>query len=241
MSIADLSAVPRDAALERALITLQAASGALFALFLLVHLFNQMLGVAGPATYDGAQAQLRAVYQSPAVELLVVAAALVVHVAASAWRIARRRRRGRPAPRATRHRLQRWSAVVLLVFTLGHVVATRGASLILGVLPGFDAIAFTMIWIPGYFIPYYFVFAVAGLYHAIHGLALALPRVGVRVTVPARAVYLACAAGAVALALGVAGFAGAFDGGVRERALAGRYAGVLIELGLADRAALADE
>lgn len=237
MSTAELP-VSHDAALERALVKVQAASGALFALFLLAHLFNQMVAAAGPAAYDGVQAQLRAVYHSPVVELVLVAAALAVHVAVSVWRMVRRRRSGRAASPATRHRLQRWSAVVLLVFTLGHVVATRGASLIFGVFPGFDAIALTMIWTPAYFIPYYLVFSIAGLYHALHGLALALPRVGVRVKMPLRGVYVAWGAGAVALALGVAGFAGAFHD-VHERATSGRYAELLTELGVADRAEFA--
>jgi succinate dehydrogenase/fumarate reductase cytochrome b subunit len=241
MSTDDPSAVSRDAALERALVKIQAASGALFAVFLLLHLGNQVVAAAGPAAYDGVQGQLRAVYHAPAFELVAVGAALVVHVVVSVWRMVRRRRSGRPAAAATRHRLQRWSAVVLLLFTFGHAFATRGTSLLSGVFPGFDAIAFTMVWIPAYFVPYYLVFSIAGLYHAIHGLVLALPRLGVRVKVPVRAVYVAWAAGAVALALGIAGFCGAFQEGVREYALAGPYAGLFEELGFVDRAALARE
>ena len=193
------------------------------------------------ANPDAVQAQMRAVYHAPPFELVAVAGALVVHVVVSVWRMVRRRRSGRPAAAATRQRLQRWSGIVLLVFTFGHAFATRGTSLLTDVLPGFDAIAFTMVWIPAYFVPYYLVFSIAGLYHALHGLALGLPRLGVRVKVPVRAVYVAWAAGAVALALGIAGFCGAFHDGIREYALAGPYAELFEELGFVDRAARAGE
>lgn len=223
---------------ERRLVTLQAASGALFAVFLLAHLVNQMVAMAGQPAYDGVQAQLRAVYQVPAIEVALVGVPLVVHVTTSVWRMIRRRRRGQTATPATRTRLQRWSAVVLLVFIVGHVLATRGSSLVMDVLPGFDAIAFTMVWSPAYFIPYYTVFSIAALYHAVHGLTLALPRLGLRGAGKTGAlVNVVVGVGAVGLVLGVAGFAGAF-GAVRERAIDGAYARMLEELGFVDRAAL---
>lgn len=226
-----------ESMVERRLVVAQAASGALFAVFLLAHLVNQMVAAAGQAAYDGVQAQLRGVYHVPAIEVALVAAPLVVHIAASVLRMLRRRRRGQPGPTATRTRLQRWSAVVLLVFIGGHVFATRGSSLLMQVFPGFDAIAFTMVWQPAYFIPYYTLFSVAALYHAVHGLTLALPRLGLRARGGSRVVPAVVAIGAVLLALGVAGFAGAFEA-VRERVIEGEYARMLEGLGLVDRAAL---
>ena len=80
-----------------------------------------------------------------------VGAPLLLHIVTSVRRVVRRRRLGQPQSRAVRTRLQRYSAVVLLVFIVGHVVATRGASLVYEVWPGFDAIAFTMLWVPAYF------------------------------------------------------------------------------------------
>lgn len=225
---------------ERTLVTVQAASGALFAVFLLAHLVNAMAAAVGPAAYDGLQAQLRGVYHVPPVEVALVAAPLLVHVGASVWRMLRRRRRGQRPPSAARSRLQRWSAVVLLVFLFGHVLATRGASLIFGVWPGFDAIAFTMIWDPVYFIPYYTLFSIAALYHMINGVAVALPRLGARrLSGPraGRAVAGLTVVGAVLLVLGVAGFAGAFAD-VRRLAVDGDYARLLERLGFADRAEL---
>ncbi|WAS90958.1 hypothetical protein [Nannocystis punicea] len=224
----------RDAARERALIRIQAASGALFAVFLVAHLVNQMFAAAGPLVYDELQGQLRAVYQAPVVELACVLAPLVVHVVVSVWRMVRRRRRGGATSTAPRMKWQRRSAIVLLIFTLGHVVATRGPSLVYGVFPGFDGVAYTMVWFFAWFFPYYLLFSIAGLYHALNGLSLALPRIGLAGP-PAlrsgRAVGAAWLAGAIALTLGLAGLAGAWHD-VRERAVASPYARLLVDLGV---------
>ncbi|MDC0668245.1 hypothetical protein [Nannocystis radixulma] len=224
----------RDAARERALIRIQAASGALFAVFLVAHLVNQMFAAAGPAVYDEMQGQLRAVYQAPLVELACVIGSLLVHIVVSVWRMVRRRRRGQQSVAAPRLRWQRLTAVVLLIFTFGHLIATRGASAVYGVYPGFDGVAYTMVWFFAYFFPYYLLFSAAGLYHALNGLTFALPRIGLAGP-PAlrshRAVVAAWAAGAVALALGLAGFAGAWHD-VRERAIASPYAQLLVDLGV---------
>lgn len=228
-----------ESSIDRSLVRVQAASGAGFALFLLVHLGNTMVAMAGPAAYDAVQGPLRAVYQVPPIEVALVAVPLLVHVVTSLWRVWRRRRLGQAGPRAVRTRLQRYSAVVLLVFIAGHVFATRGASLLYEVWPGFDAIAFTMIWIPAYFIPYYTLFAVAALYHLINGLTVALPRLGLRGLVgpnTGKLVVGLTIVGSVALVLGVAGFCGAFAE-VREGAVDGAYARLLERLGFVDRAA----
>lgn len=225
-----------DSARERTLIRIQAASGALFALFLCVHLLNQMFAAAGPEVYDALQGELRAVYQAPVLELVLVGLPLVVHIVVSVWRMVRRRRSGRARTVAPHLRWQRRTAVVLLVFTFGHILATRGSSLLYDIVPGFDAIAYTMVWNFGYFFPYYLVFSIAALYHLLAGLALGLPRIGLTRAAGARsrrAVVLAWAAGAVALTLGLAGFAGAWHD-VRERAIASPYARLLADLGVAD-------
>ncbi len=226
-----------DRTIDRRLMQAQAASGALFALFLTGHLVNMMLAAIGPAVFDAAQGQLQRVYHVPPLEVALVAAPLGVHVVSSVWRMVRRRRAGQEQPRAVRTRLQRYSAVVLLVFIGGHVLATRGASLIYGVFPGFAGVAFTMVWQPALFIAYYTLFSVAALYHLIHGLTVAAPRLGLRA--PAwwrtdRAVLGMSLVGAVLLVLGVAGFAGAFTE-VRTQAVESDYARLLEELGLARR------
>ncbi|MEZ4448847.1 MAG: hypothetical protein R3B09_05140 [Nannocystaceae bacterium] len=228
-----------EAALERRLVTVQAASGATFAIFLVAHLINQMIALAGPVAYDRTMGALRSVYQATGLEIVLVGAPLLIHVVASVWRIVRRRRSGvRPAA-AIRSRLQRLSGLVLLIFVFGHVFATRGASLLFDVYPDFDAIAFTMVWTPAYFIPYYSVFAISGLYHALQGVTLALPRLGLHVGGGGRSrwVVVTTLIGAATILLAVARFAGAFDDH-RERALGGAYAQLLERLGAADLAEL---
>lgn len=225
----------RDAACERALIRVQAASGALFALFLLAHLVNQMVAAAGPEVYDELQGRLRTAYQAPLVELACVLGPLLVHIVVSVWRIARRRRRGQKVSNHPRARWQRITAIVLFIFTLGHTSATRGPSLVYGVFPGFDGVAYTLVWFFAYFFPYYLLFSLAGLYHGLNGLALALPRIGLQVPAAVRSgrsVAGLWLVGAVALALGMAGFAGAFHD-VRDRAVASPYARLLVDLGVA--------
>lgn len=221
-----------DSARERALVQVQALSGALFALFLVVHIGNQTLAVLGPDRYDAAQAELRRFYQSPLVELSLVAGALVVHIAASVWRIVRRRRRGGAAPANLRARLQRYSAYFLLASVLGHVFATRGIALLYDAPLGFDGLAYTMVVAGFFFVPYYFLLGTSGLYHLVNGLTFALPRLGLRLPAAARSDRLVAAlglAGALALGLAVAGLAGAFHD-VEARALGSRTAEVFGEI-----------
>ena len=126
--------------------------------------------------------------------------------------------------------------MVLLLFTFGHIVATRGASLIYAVVPGFDGVAYTMVWFIGYFFPYYLLFSIAGLYHLLNGVMLALPRLGLRGARVGRSggiVMVGWIAGGVALLLGLLGFAGAFQE-VRPAAIESPYARLLDELGVAE-------
>jgi succinate dehydrogenase/fumarate reductase cytochrome b subunit len=224
--------------LDRRLARAQAWSGALLAPFLLAHLANQALAALGAAPYDATQRLLRAVYQSPPVEIALVIGPLLVHAAAAVARILLRRRRRPPstskAPPAWRTRLHRISGLYLLVFFAGHVAATRGASLLYGVFPGFEGIAFTLRWVPAYFWPYYLGLALAGLFHVTSGLGMALPMLGVRAAAALRrprALGAIAACGGVALALGLLGFGGAlFEVSHPE---AGAYARLLQRLGVA--------
>ena len=56
------------------------------------------------------------------------------------------------------------------VVVIGHIVATRGPSLLFGIYPEFEGLAFTFQWLPAYFYPYYALFAAAALYHVWFGL-----------------------------------------------------------------------
>lgn len=186
----------------------QAASGAVFATFLFVHLFNQALAVLGPRAYDEVQGGLRKAYQAPVLELLLVLGPLLLHVGIAIVRTWGRRR-VEAMPSSWRARLHRWSGRFLLVFFLGHVVATRGASWFFDVFPGFAGIAFTFRWAPAYFWPYYLLFALAGWYHLVQGLFVALPLFGV--PVPGGRGFIALVSmGSIALVLGVLALGGVF-------------------------------
>ena len=218
---------------DRRLHLLQVWSGVLFALFLTVHLTNLAVATLGAARYDEVQTGLRRAYQSPVLELVLVLGPLLVHAAAGALRLLRRVRAAPVAAPSWRTRLHRWSGAVLLVFFLGHVTATRGASALYGVFPRFEGVAFTLRWVPAYFWPYYTLFALAGLVHLVLGLPVALSLLGLRASAlrkPAVAGTL-IAFGALLLVLGLLSIGGVFfDVGHPER---GPYAQLLVKLGVA--------
>lgn len=81
-----------DVAGNRALLRVQAISGLLFAEFLFLPPFNQMLAALGPETYNGAQRTLRSGYQSPPVKIALAIGPMLVHAATGVLRIIRRRR-----------------------------------------------------------------------------------------------------------------------------------------------------
>lgn len=192
----------------------QALSGATFAAFLFLHLINQMLAAFGQQTYDGFQVAARTAYQAPVLELVLVLGPLLVHAVCGVVRVWARRGRASPAaPVSLRVRLHRYSGYFLLVFFIGHVVATRGASFLYGAWPGFKGVAFTFTWVPAYFWPYYTLLALSGWYHLVHGLSMALPVLGLRsFSVLQRPQVFAAAVGvgAVGLVIAVLSFGGAF-------------------------------
>lgn len=149
----------------------QAVSGAVFSLFLFVHLVNQALAMLGASGYDGAQLSMRRLYQAPVLELALVAVPLVVHVVSALAQLVRRPKAS--SPLSWRVRLHRYSGRFLLLVIVGHVVATRGASLVYATFPGFHGVAFTFQWVPAYFWPYYTLLALCGWYHLVHGLSTA--------------------------------------------------------------------
>jgi succinate dehydrogenase/fumarate reductase cytochrome b subunit len=225
----------RSHATDARLIRVQAWSGVLFSAFLLLHLMNQMLGALGPDAYDGTQRALRGAYQWAPIEITLVIVPLLVHAGAGIARMVRRRGREKHTPASLRSRLHRWSALVLLVFFVGHVTAVRGASLLYHAYPQFEGIAYTLKWVPAYFWPYYLAFSIAGFYHLVNGLGVALPIVGVdagRVLRRPRLLGVLTAVAAVALVAGMLGFGGVIakpHGDPRQSS----YAALLRRLGIA--------
>jgi len=156
------------------LVRVQAISGLLFSLFLVVHLVNTALAAFGPETYDGFQRAARKGYQYAPIELFVVLLPLLVHVACGIARMVQRR--GQPkAPVTWETRAHRWSAYYLLFFFIGHITATRGSSFFYGVFAGFEGVSFTFRWVPAYFWPYYSLLFISGAVHLTIGVKRALP------------------------------------------------------------------
>lgn len=205
---------------EHRLVRWQAITGLVFGAFLLLHLVNVMASVFGPGLYDAVQVRIRPLYQQPLVELGVLLTALVTHIAIGIARIRRRGRarspgRGRARSRwarlPLRARLHRASAYFLLVFIFGHIAATRLPTLLDGIWLGFDGVAYAMVWVPGFFYPYYVLLGLCGLYHGSYGVYLSLRLLGVRLPPVTRLrgrVWVPLAIASVLVVLGVLSFGG---------------------------------
>ena len=216
----------------------QAASGLTFALFLSIHLANNLLGTAGPEAYDGFQSGARAFYQNPLVEFVVVLIPLVTHAIASIVRIIRRRRRSLPRP-ALRTRLHRYSGWFLLVVITGHVSATRGVGFFLDAPAGFGALNFSLTFAPWMFVPYYIALGTCGTYHLVNGFTIATRVFGWRAPgewLRGNAFWVPVGALAIAFVVSVLSLWGVFFDVDRE--LWGEFARVYSELLGADVNAL---
>lgn len=206
---------------------IQAATGLIFAVFLALHLANTWLASLGPGTYDGVQSVLRSFYQFAPFEALLLAA-LSVHALTGVLRIV-------TEPKRTLSRRARWhryAGFFLMVVIGGHILAVRGASWFYDVYPGFEGLAFSISAVPGYFYPYYFLLAVAGLYHGLNGAGIALARLGRPVALTGAALQRSTAAGAVLTVLALGGFGGWFYdvGDVRSSGFAVLTTGIAREV-----------
>lgn len=182
---------------------IQAITGLAFAVFLTLHLVNTWLASLGPGVYDGVQGTLRTLYQFAPFEAFFLAA-LSVHAVSGLLRIAVEPRRTL-TPRARWHR---YAGFFLLVVIGGHILAVRGASWFYGVYPGFEGLAFSVAAVPGYFYPYYFLLAVAGLYHGLNGASIALGRLGRSAPIGNTRLRHVTVAGAVLTIAALGGFGG---------------------------------
>lgn len=156
---------------------MQAVSGLLFSLFVLVHLCNTALAVVGADVYDGFQSAARGVYQWPLFEIALIGA-LLVHIISGILRM--RARRGTKVVPPLRLRLHRYAAYYLAIFVFGHIGATRLPALLADAPPFFAGISFSMHFAPWFFYPYYALLGIAGLYHAFYGIPVALGVLGLR-------------------------------------------------------------
>jgi succinate dehydrogenase/fumarate reductase cytochrome b subunit len=202
---ADPRSRPRIA--ERTLARAQAASGLAFALFLGLHLANNLLAPLGLASYAAVQGVLRVYYQFPLVEVVLVVGAAIVHVTCGVLRARARRRRGQVIRDAgvRRHRRLGWALAVIVVL---HFLATRGIGLLFGVEVGFGAVAFSLADTPAFFYPYYLFFGAAAAYHGGIGAVRAARSLGLRAALPGRRAGILFAVYVVLLAVALLAFGG---------------------------------
>jgi len=184
---------------------IQAATGLIFAVFLTLHLSNTWLASLGPGAYDGVQGLLRQFYQFAPFEALFLAS-LMVHLISGVLRIAVEEKR----TLTSRARWHRYAGFFLLVVIGGHVLAVRGSSWFYDVYPGFAGLAFSIDAFPGFFYPYYFLLALAGLYHGLNGAGIAASRLGWLGALPSVHLRRATLAGALITVLALGGFGGWF-------------------------------
>lgn len=226
----------------------QVWSGLVLSLFLAVHLVNQAVAVLGADAYDTFQRSARSAYQAPVVELLLVLVPLLVHAVAGGLAVWRGHRRRRPTPIGW-VRWHRYAGRFLFFVFVGHVGATRGASFFFEVWPGFDGLAFTFVWMPASFWPYYLVLGMGGALHTLVGLALALPAVtstgrGARLPLAVshlvrgwlrRPAFVVVVVATMAMVgAGVFGLGGVLVNVDKDHARHSDYARLLYRLGLAD-------
>lgn len=190
---------------ERTLARAQAASGLAFALFLGLHLVNNLAAPLGPASYTAVQGALRAYYQFPLVEVFLVVGAVIVHVTCGVLRARRRRGRVIRDKGVRRHRRLGWALAVIVAL---HLLATRGIALLFAVDVGFDAVAFALADTPAFFYPYYVLFGAAAAYHGGVGAFRAARALGVRAALPGRRAGVLFAVYFVLLVVAVLAFGG---------------------------------
>ena len=158
---------------------LQAISGILFAIFLILHLATTTSVVGGPATYDAVLEGTRHVYRPHIiVEVLLIGLAGTVHIVCGIVRIVRRRREPNRVKPSLVIRIHHWAGYVLLLAIAGHVFATR-------VMPAlatgptatgsadFSYLAYSILGWPLFMKPYYVLLGAAGAIHLGLGLGLA--------------------------------------------------------------------
>jgi len=193
--------------LEARLGNVQAIAGGLFFVFLLLHLSNNLLAGLGVETYNSYQRAVRAIYQQPVLELLLVVVPLISHAVAGVWLY--RLRKKWQLKRGLKYQLQTWAGFFLLLTVFGHALATRGVSFFFGPFAEFAGVSFSLWWVPAYFYPYYFLLFMAGLYHGTMGAAMLLQRLGVWRSHPSSRIHaVVLGVGAIGVSLSLVAFGG---------------------------------
>ena len=215
--------VPRGGA--KTIARIQAASGLVFGVFLVLHLIATISGVAGIAAYDRTLAVIRNLYRpNVAIEFLLIGLSGSVHIGCGVRQMAKRQRliavRGSSWLKA--HRL---SGYFLLVTVVGHAVATRigptfGAGSTATGAADFAYLAYSVLGWPWFFWPYYVLLGMCGAIHLGLGVHLALriliPR-RIPAGAPSRGYLLGVGAFVLVAAMGVVAIAARSPSSSRQR------------------------
>ena len=204
--------------------SLQAGSGLLFAVFVVMHLTNTWLAALGPGAYNETQQLLRTIYQFPPLEALLLAA-LAVHIVVGVMRIVQEPKR----ELNLRARLHRYAGFFLLLVIFGHIAAVRGPSWMFEIYPGFEGLAFSIDFAPAYFLPYYFLLGLTGFYHGLNGIGIALTRLGFRATIGPQMLRATTGFAGVLMIAALMGFSGVWTdpGDLTENEFAQLALGIL--------------
>jgi succinate dehydrogenase/fumarate reductase cytochrome b subunit len=196
----------------------QGVSAVIFSFYLLPHLLNAVLAIAGPSHYDEFLTASRFIFHQPAIEIAVLGS-IVLHIIAGWYRNSLN-----SAAEADARRREPWTSVrsvhrltgcVVALLVISHVFATR---LRFSAPPlFFNGIAHAIRRIP-LFAPYLVIFSGCAMIHMLVGyrkavlqIRAAWPEMGcalARMT-PTRIPALAIVASIAALTAGVLAFSGA--------------------------------
>ncbi|MCC6574309.1 MAG: hypothetical protein IT462_11010 [Planctomycetes bacterium] len=187
----------------------QAASGAVFAFFLVLHLATTASAATGIAGFDNTLITLRSVYRpNIAVELILIGVPLAVHAVCALVQMGRRFKT-RPNPKPHWHiRVHRWTGYYLLVVIIGHVFATRimplfGAGPTATGSADFSYLAYSLVHWPAFFYPYYILLGFCGAVHMCLGVGIAArvltPKLAAKLPVQKISTALAAVCGVIAV------------------------------------------
>jgi succinate dehydrogenase/fumarate reductase cytochrome b subunit len=154
-------------------IRIQAITGILFSIYLILHLLNHAVAIAGPESYNAVQYNLRIFYQHPFIEIPFIIIIPVIHLyigIKQAWK----RKFLFNGPLYTL--LFRFSGYIVGMIYFIHVFFTRGQALLHNLSTSYESIAYSLTARPlkYFFLPYYIFFSACGIIHMTFGLIKAI-------------------------------------------------------------------
>jgi succinate dehydrogenase/fumarate reductase cytochrome b subunit len=172
-------------------------SGILLAAFISLHLFNQLISLAGPDKHIGCMTAFRKVYRQPVVEALLLLA-VVIQIATGIKLVFNRKKK------TAAKKIQVYSGLYLAYFLLVHVSAVLyGRYIHLDTNFYYAGVGLNYYPATFYFIPYYFL-AVAAI--ALHVAAIHFLKTGSKWSS-----YLIATGGIVVAALIITGYTNGFE------------------------------